>query len=391
MSEWRKAAWALLVAAALPATAGAQIPDDDGVFHACYERHRKRGDNKGEVRLVRSAEACRESEIAVAWGAEGPEGPPGESVAGRALPEGDPACPFGGALFFVGDEVFSACNGAPGLSGARGESGPPGPPGPSGPAGPAGSGELVRWGVVSGEFRTPAPRPTHGPRLRIPGPGLVHVDYGVGRYFFCVECGDAGRPVVSRLFATLVDVNGDLQSPQPSPQQIDAHTLPAVMPDAQLQAGEPVSAPGSATFRFDGPADVRLDFDNRDSAEEGASYRAEIAFRVWFLPDQERWRQPRLRVRAPLDWSGPGGERVTDVVTVTNVGSDPFPGPINVRLFDATLFQTEESPIELGPGESRDLIVTFDRPDLGCSSDGIELILDDWQHLETVQLFGCAR
>jgi hypothetical protein len=60
----------------------AAIPDESGVFHACYKT------NGGQVRLVNSANDCNGSETATQWSQTGPQGPSGSR--GPSGPQGDP-------------------------------------------------------------------------------------------------------------------------------------------------------------------------------------------------------------------------------------------------------------------------------------------------------------
>ncbi|MBC7237246.1 MAG: hypothetical protein H5T69_15500 [Chloroflexi bacterium] len=83
---------------------GPAAEDEDGVIYACRKKL------NGQLRMVRSCEQCRKSEVCVSWNATGPEGPQGP-----AGPEG----PMG-------------------PQGPQGEPGPQGPPGPEGPMGPQG-------------------------------------------------------------------------------------------------------------------------------------------------------------------------------------------------------------------------------------------------------------
>ena len=80
---------AVLGALVAGAIAYAAIPDANGVIRGCYQK------NNGKLRVVSSADDCRNSERAIRWSQQGPRGPDG--------PQGRP--------------------------------GPPGPPGPQGPRG----------------------------------------------------------------------------------------------------------------------------------------------------------------------------------------------------------------------------------------------------------------
>lgn len=69
----------------------------------------------------------------------GPQGAPGAPAVVTALPVGDPACPFGGALVSVdGGGRAVVCTGGPGVQGPAGATGPQGVAGPAGAAGAVG-------------------------------------------------------------------------------------------------------------------------------------------------------------------------------------------------------------------------------------------------------------
>lgn len=145
---------------------------NSGPITACVQ------DQTGAVRIVDSADECRNGETATTWnregaagapgaqGATGPQGPagpqgetgpggpagpqgpkgdPGETgpagPAGQQGPKGDPGDP--GAPGAQGPQGLTGATGAqgvPGPIGPQGVAGPPGPAGPQGPQGPAGAG-----------------------------------------------------------------------------------------------------------------------------------------------------------------------------------------------------------------------------------------------------------
>jgi hypothetical protein len=121
---------AVIVTAALGATvAFGQIPDSNGVIHACYHT------GNGGIRVVDDETECTSGEAPLDWyragatGSQGPEGPQGP--AGPAGPPG-----------LAGSDGAPGSNGAPGSDGAQGSPGPQGsqgPPGPQGPQGPSAS------------------------------------------------------------------------------------------------------------------------------------------------------------------------------------------------------------------------------------------------------------
>lgn len=136
------------VGATAATVAFAQIPDSEGVIHACYHT------SNGGIRVVNDATECTSGEAPLDWfqaGAAGSEGPPGPAgPAGSAGPSG----PAGAA-------------GAPGAPGAQG---PPGPEGPEGPEGPAGATD----GLASST--------TRATRLRRRATVLEHLDLPAGAY-----------------------------------------------------------------------------------------------------------------------------------------------------------------------------------------------------------------
>jgi hypothetical protein len=107
---------AILAGATGVAYATAAVVTSTGVIHAC------KNDTNGDLRIVGGTSTCRNSESAVNWNAEGPQGDRG--AAGPAGPTG--------------------ATGPKGDAGDTGVQGPPGPTGPQGPAGPAGADGAVR-------------------------------------------------------------------------------------------------------------------------------------------------------------------------------------------------------------------------------------------------------
>jgi hypothetical protein len=67
----------LALAVAAGGVGYAAIPDNDGTIHACYKR------TSGDLRVVESPRACRNSELPLAWNREGPPGPAGAVVVTR--------------------------------------------------------------------------------------------------------------------------------------------------------------------------------------------------------------------------------------------------------------------------------------------------------------------
>jgi hypothetical protein len=107
----------------------------------------------GQLRVLDPPTAhCKPSELALAWGQAGPQGPKGDAgAAGPAGPKGDtgPAGPAGpkgdtgpagsaGPRGGTGADGAAGPQGAPGPKGDTGPAGPQGAPGPKGDTGPAG-------------------------------------------------------------------------------------------------------------------------------------------------------------------------------------------------------------------------------------------------------------
>lgn len=107
---------AILAGATGVAYATATVVATSGVIHAC------KNDTNGDLRMTSDTGACRESESAVNWNAQGPQGDTG------------PAGPAGA----------QGATGPKGAAGDAGQQGPPGATGPQGPAGPAGADGAVR-------------------------------------------------------------------------------------------------------------------------------------------------------------------------------------------------------------------------------------------------------
>jgi hypothetical protein len=115
----------------LATSALAQIPDSNGVIHACFHT------SNGGIRVVNDASECSTSEEELTWfqtsapGSVGAPGPQGETGAtGPAGPAGPQGAP--------GEDGVDGSDGVDGVDGAQGPAGPPGPTGPAGPQGPAG-------------------------------------------------------------------------------------------------------------------------------------------------------------------------------------------------------------------------------------------------------------
>jgi len=136
---------ATVVFGGLAATALAQIPDSDGVIHACYHT------SNGGIRVVNDASECGTSEQELTWfqtgapgsvGAVGPTGPAGPTgptgPAGPTGPQGPP-----------GADGVDGTDGIDGVDGAPGPTGPAGPAGPQGPAGASGDSDAFATTVSS--------------------------------------------------------------------------------------------------------------------------------------------------------------------------------------------------------------------------------------------------
>jgi hypothetical protein len=121
----------VLVTGTLAATvAFAQIPDSNGVIHACYHT------GNGGIRVVDDPSECTSGEAPLEWyqtGAAGAQGPPGPQ--GPMGPAG-----FDGADGAQGPQGSPGVDGVDGVDGADGEQGPQGPAGPPGADGASGPG-----------------------------------------------------------------------------------------------------------------------------------------------------------------------------------------------------------------------------------------------------------
>jgi len=125
----------VLLTGTLAATvAFAQIPDSNGVIHACYHTA------NGGIRVVDDPSECTSGEAALEWyqtgaaGAQGPAGPQGPAgvdgangAQGAQGPQGAPGVD--------GADGAQGPQGAPGVDGADGADGAQGPQGSAGPPG----------------------------------------------------------------------------------------------------------------------------------------------------------------------------------------------------------------------------------------------------------------
>jgi Collagen triple helix repeat (20 copies) len=130
----------VLVTGALAATvAFAQIPDSNGVIHACYHT------SNGGIRVVDDPSECTTGEAELEWyqtgaaGAQGPAGPQGsmgpagvDGAQGAQGPAGPPG--VDGAQGAQGPAGPPGVDGADGVQGAQGPAGPPGADGVGGAA-----------------------------------------------------------------------------------------------------------------------------------------------------------------------------------------------------------------------------------------------------------------
>lgn len=109
LRPWLAAAGVVAILGAGAAGVSAAIPDDHGVIHSCHKAP------EGLLRVVESAQACRNGEHALSFNQQGPKGDTGpQGPAGPQGPTGD-----------AGPE------GPVGPTGPKGDAGPQGPPGPS--------------------------------------------------------------------------------------------------------------------------------------------------------------------------------------------------------------------------------------------------------------------
>ncbi len=106
--------------------AGITLAQSDGLINACVHSE------KGLVRIVPAAEACRPHETRLTWNQQGIPGPQGE-----VGPQGEPGPPGP-----VGEAGPAGPQGEQGMPGLQGEAGPPGPQGEQGMQGPQGEAGL---------------------------------------------------------------------------------------------------------------------------------------------------------------------------------------------------------------------------------------------------------
>jgi hypothetical protein len=172
---------ATVVFGGLAASAVAQIPDSNGVIHACYHT------SNGGIRVVNDASECGTSEEELTWfqsgapgsvGATGPAGPQGATGAtGPAGPPGPQGLPGAdGAHGADGADGVDGVDGVDGQDGADGAQGPPGPPGPAGPPGP--QGPAGASGASDAFVKTVAAKVTVGIRRAT----VAHLDLDPGSY-----------------------------------------------------------------------------------------------------------------------------------------------------------------------------------------------------------------
>jgi collagen triple helix repeat protein len=204
---------ATVVFGGLAATALAQIPDSDGVIHACYHT------SNGGLRVVNDASECGASEQELTWfqsgapgsvgptgptGPVGPTGPAGPTGAagptGPAGPTGEagsvgPTGPAGpiGPQGPPGADGLDGTDGVDGVDGAQGPSGPAGPTGPPGPPGASGAGEaLVK--SVNGKVAVGTARTL-----------IAHLDLGPGSYvlYASLKLSQVGSSLPTRVSCSL--------------------------------------------------------------------------------------------------------------------------------------------------------------------------------------------
>jgi hypothetical protein len=106
----------LLPVVVLVAVAGVAVAQDDAEISACVNQR------TGLVRVVAAGEDCRNSEVPLVWGIQGPQGAPGPQ--GPVGPQGP-----------IGPEGPRGEQGPQGIQGETGRQGPAGPQGPQGPVG----------------------------------------------------------------------------------------------------------------------------------------------------------------------------------------------------------------------------------------------------------------
>ena len=114
-----------LAAALLLAVPTAKAQTADSVLYACFPS------DGGRVRIVQSTSECRDTETAVSWNVQGPQGETGAT--GPQGPRGEQG-PMGpqGEIGPIGPQ------GIPGIAGPTGPQGEQGPAGPQGEQGVAG-------------------------------------------------------------------------------------------------------------------------------------------------------------------------------------------------------------------------------------------------------------
>jgi hypothetical protein len=151
----------VLITAALAATvAFGQIPDSDGVIHACYHT------GNGGIRVVNDDTECSSGESPLDWyqvgatGGQGPQGPAGPAGAdGPQGPQGQQGLP--GADGADGAQGPQGPPGADGADGAQGQQGPPGADGADGAQGPQGPAGVDG---ANGADGAPGPQGPQGPQ-----------------------------------------------------------------------------------------------------------------------------------------------------------------------------------------------------------------------------------
>jgi hypothetical protein len=164
----------VLVTGTLAATvAFAQIPDSNGVIHACYHT------GNGGIRVVDDPSECTSGEAPLEWyqtgaaGAQGPAGPQGpigpagvDGAQGAQGPQGSPGVD--------GAQGAEGPQGSPGVDGVDGADGADGAQGPQGPAGPPGAGGAgVGLGSSTTGPRRVRRRATVLERLQLPAGSYV--------------------------------------------------------------------------------------------------------------------------------------------------------------------------------------------------------------------------
>jgi hypothetical protein len=199
----RFAVTAIIVAiGAMAATvAFGQIPDSNGVIHACYHT------TNGGIRVVDDPSECTSGESPLDWyqaGAAGSQGPQGP--AGPAGPPGLDGLPGADGVNGVdgsdGVDGADGADGAPGPQGPAGSAGPPGPQGPQGPQGPEGPQGPAGSGSDAFTSATAAPV-----RLSRSASALEHLDLGSGLYVLVARATFRNRAL--RPARVVCDLNAD--------------------------------------------------------------------------------------------------------------------------------------------------------------------------------------